>query len=221
MLKPRRALPALIAMAAVVIPSGAAASLQADYRFDNGLASAVSGAPRLHALNGATDLRQDQVDGHNDGVLEYERGTCLRLREARKVVGTPTTYTIAMTVRLNNTEGYNKLVDFDNLNEDYGLYVDDGKLDLWNLDSESGNIKARRYYQLAMTRAKSGKARGYIDGRRRVADTDEEDVHVLGADEVLHFLCDDGGSEESSGRIARLRIYDNALTDAKILDLGS
>ena len=221
MLKPRRAVPVLIAMAAFLIPSSADASLQADYRFEGGLGSAVSGAPRLAAFGGTSDLGQDNVNGSSDGVLKYGSGTCLRLRNAKKVLGSPATYTFVLLVRLTNVDGYNKLIDFDNRTEDYGLYVDDGKLDLWNLDGESGNIRAKRYYQLAMTRTSDGKARGFIDRRRRVQDTDVDDVHVLGADEVLHFLCDDGGSEQSAGRIARLRIYDNALSDGKILDLGS
>lgn len=128
-----------------------------------------------------------------------------------------------MLVRLADVDGYNKLIDFDNLQVEEGLYVDTGYLDVYPLEeSDEAVVKDGRWRQIVLTRDGSERVKGYVDGDREVTVDDPTKSQVLGADEFLHFLKDDEstGDEESAGMIARLRIYSDALSDKKIRNLG-
>jgi hypothetical protein len=212
---------ALAGAVAALAPAAAGASLQADYRFDGAYGSSVNGAPHLKR-QGPADFKKAEIGGQKQNVLDWEKGTCLRLADATKVLKSRTSYTIVMLVRLNDIDGYNKLIDFDNQLTEYGLYVDDKALYPYDLDYSAEIIRARRWYQLSLVRFGGGQIRGYIDGNRRVHTQDPDDRQVLGADGFLHFVCDDEvtGSEESGGQIARLRIWDNALESSEVDDLG-
>lgn len=208
-------------LVALLLPAAATANLQADYRFEGDLNSDVGGAPKLKETAGDGSFGHDSVGDHTNGIFKYKKGTCLRLANAQKVIKSATSYTIAMTVQLSDVDGYNKLVDLDNQTTEYGLYVDDKTLYPYSTDYSGEIIRAERYYDLALAREPSGQLRGYVDGRRRVQTQDPDDELVLGADKILHFLCDDEvtGTEESGGRIARLRIFDNAISDSAIRNL--
>ena len=189
-----------IALAAAVValaPATAGAALQADYKFDGDFKSSVNGAPNLKR-QGPADFKRAEIGGQNQNVLDWERGTCLRLANATKVVKNRGSYTIVMLVRLDNIDGYNKLIDFDNQQTEYGLYVDDKALYPYDLDYSAEIIKRKHWYQLSLVRLGGGQIRGYIDGNRRVSTQDPDERQVLGADDFLHFLCDDEatGTEE-------------------------
>ena len=212
-------MPYLIAIVvALLLPAAASANLQADYQFNGSLNSEVGGAPKLKAI-GDTDF----AGGGGNGILTWKRGTCLRLNNAEKVIRSKSSYTIAMTVRLNDVDGYNKLADLDNQTTENGLYVDDGAIYTYPLDYSGELIQPNKFYELAMTRTPDGKVHGFIDGLRRAQGSDAADKDlVLGDDKILHFLCDDEvtSSEETGGRISRLRIFDDALSDGAVKHLG-
>lgn len=204
------------------VPLAASANLKADYRFEGDLKSSTGGVPKL-VKQGAGDFVKQQVKGSHQKVLKYEEGTCLRLGDARKALGTPGTYTFVLLIRLDSVGGYRKLIDFDNQQQDAGLYVDDKTLHPYDLDYSDEVIKRDRWYQLALTRDGDGDVRGYVDGDRVVKAGDPAEDLVLGPDEFLHFLCDDEtqGDEESGGMIGRLRIFNDALSDKQIHKLGT
>jgi hypothetical protein len=182
-------------------------------------------------VNGATIPRLVKVGtgftygiaGKSDGYLAWPKGTGLRLDTAKKALGTGGNYTIAMLVKLTVTAGYGKLIDYDNLLSDNGLYNNDGRLvpyDLEGLGDPPAPIEAGKWVNIVLTRT-GGVAKGYVNGVRYFSLGDPEGMLALGSDEVLHFFMDDGNpDEETGGRVARLRIWRDPLTNYQATHLA-
>jgi hypothetical protein len=212
---------------ALLAASPAASNLRADYRFEGNFNNRVGSAPDLVPV-GVDETCPPScfkfgvpVKGTSQGAWDWAEGAGLRLDDARKAVGSPRTYSIVLLLRLDDVADYNKLIDFDNLDSEQGLYVDSGYLDIWPFEeSDEEVIRDDRWRQIVLTRNRAGKVRGYVDGERVAATKDPDEVQMLGADEKLHFLIDDGSDEHSGGYIARLRIYDGALSPRAVRKLG-
>ena len=125
-------------------------------------------------------------------------------------------------MRLDNVDFYRKLIHFGGLNNDDGFYVDDGTLYAYPRDDSHDVINADHWYQLALTRNAEGKVHAFIDGKRVLSVGDPNHTQVVGANDFLRFVIDDESTqtEESGGQMARLRIYDQALTDRAVHGLG-
>jgi hypothetical protein len=128
-----------------------------------------------------------------------------------------------LLVELDTTDSYRKLVDFDNLQSDEGWYEYSRSLypyDLGDFDYDKHRIPAGKFRQIVLTRNGHALVRGYV-GDETIGMARDRHKHIaLGADKILHFLMDDFGSEESSGQIARLRIFDSALSPKQVKHLG-
>jgi hypothetical protein len=125
-----------------------------------------------------------------------------------------------MLVRLDSVDGYRRLIDFKNATADQGLYVYGGELVFYNVaEARGGRVPANSYVQIALTREPGGAVSGYIDGVRQFLFTDSDGLAIISPANVLRFFRDDG-SEHSSGAVARIRVYDHALSPQEIAGLG-
>lgn len=207
-----------------------AAAPSADYRFEGSFASAVNGAGALRPEGPSRlcppceEFDKVKVKGERQGVWRWPEGDGLRLRNADKVLGHGgKTYTISFLVNLEKVDGYRKLVDFDDREKDEGWYVYDESLypyDLDDFDYSEPRLEVGKWHQIVLTRDGRGFVRGYVDGKILGKDRDPDKHIALGPQNKLHFLIDDGGSEYSGGMIARLRIWENAMDNAQVKDLG-
>lgn len=200
----------------------------ADYRFNENLKSSVDpdSVPRLKKVGDGFTFVSGKVRGKTDNFLKWEEGNGLKLATAKEVLGSGGDYTISMLVKLTTTDDYRKLVDFDNLLSDRGLYQYSGNLYPYDVadvpEPSPAPIVAGKWHLLVMTRA-GGKVKGYVDGTRYYTLEDPEKYEVLGPDEVLHFFIDDEETEteESAGRVSRIRIWKDPLTGNQAMNLAS
>ena len=212
----------------IAIPSSALAKApppQADYRFNLNLKSSVNkaNAPTMKEIGGGFSYYFTSIGGQRDNYLNWVSGSGLKLPQAQKVIGTPGDYTIAMLANFDEVDTYRKIVDFDNDQADEGWYVHDSYLDPFDVDDVSGPasppITGGAWHMLVMTRA-GGRVKAYVDNVRYLNLPDPTGEEVLGPQRVLRFLRDNGlGSEETGGKIARLRIWKNPLTDKQAKNL--
>jgi Concanavalin A-like lectin/glucanases superfamily len=217
---------ALTAVASLALAAGvgAKAKLTADYRLEGNLKSKGVDAPNLEEVGTGSTFDEVEVRGKLNGVWTWAIDDGLRLEQATKVLGSKgKTYTIVMLVRLDDVADYNKIVDFDNRDADEGWYVYEGGLYPYDLhfDYEKQVIEDEKWAQIALTRTEKGIVHGYADGKQVDGAKDKNRDVALGDDKILHFLLDDGNPAESSGGdIARLRIWDTALSKKRIKRLG-
>jgi hypothetical protein len=201
--------------------------LTADYRFEDNRRSAVPGASKLLVDGpGVIEFSEQKVRGSRQGVLKWPEGTGLRLNDATKAVGNQRNdYTIVMLVNLDDVASYNKVIAFRGDDEDDGLYVYSGGLYPYgpNADRYTEDVfGAGKWVQIALVRSKQGQIKCFVGDERQVREGDPEKTLVLGTEQSLLFLRDDliGSPEETGGRIARLRIWDDALSEAQIAGLS-
>lgn len=232
----------LIAVLAVAAPAGASTKLKADYRFEGNFKSATGSVARLHPettihVCPCAKLTKTNVGGTRQGVWQWPQGDGLRLGQADMALGhNGTTYTFVMLVKLHTVDGYRKLIDFDNLQNDPGIYAYNGALSPYpyEVDTTDTLIQPGGWYEIAVTRSKSGVVKGYRGGvcaphdpcvlmHRVFTVSDPNPDEVLGPDGFLHFLEDDAatsGAEASAGQIARLRIFNGPLSGRTIKRLN-
>jgi hypothetical protein len=220
------------AMLVLAVPQSGAAKLNADYRFEHNFKSSVGSPPNLQPegpprVCPCARFVRAEIGGSKQGAWKWLEGDGLKLRKAGKALGhNGHTYTFVMLVNLDSVDGYRKLIDFDNLQADQGWYVYNSALYPYNLsdfDYSSQLVTAGHWRQIAVTRDKNGVVRGYVGDKKVGMADDPGNDEALGGAAVLHFLIDDavsGGSEATGGLIARLRIWDDALSSKQIKNLG-
>lgn len=230
----------LMAIAAMIVaasagPVSAAATLVGDYQFQNTLTNSAGTAPALTEFSrkGTTaEFVTDTVAGSSRTVWDWPESHGLVLNGANNHVGN--FYSIVMLVKLDSITYYNKLIDLRHgSDQDSGLYVLDSNLVAYGCGagrSTSNPISSGTYHQIVMTRDSSKKIRLYVDGAQVATSDDTTDGCSMGAASDIHFLVDDTYTcstpeatdcEEAPGRIARLRVYNGALTSAEVASLGT
>ena len=206
----------------------------ADYRFNGNLKSSVNGdnVPELEMLGEGLTYDSREVGGKTDKFLKWGRSDGLKLADATTVLGqdVDSQYTIALYVKLKAIAGYRKLVDFDNLLSDRGLYQRDGYLYPYPVSGvdvpKEDPIVAGKWHLIVATRVVPAEdievVRGYVDGTRYYQLVDENDDQELGVDEILHFFIDDVTSEteETGGSVSRIRIWQTPLSNKRAKALG-
>jgi uncharacterized repeat protein (TIGR01451 family) len=200
-----------------------AAAVKADYQFQNSRASSFGTPPQiLDGGVGGTVYSAELIDGVSRTVLLFPAGSGVML--------TPTTptmfndrYSIVLWFRLTQIDGYRKVLDFRNGFGEMGLYVRDGRLVFYGDSSElaagsAAPIAANAYAQVVLTRDGSKNVSGYVNGALQFAFVDSQDKAVVSTSNTLRFFRDDNTTqvEHSGGAVARIRIYDDALTNAEM-----
>jgi hypothetical protein len=199
---------------------------EADYRFQNRLSSTVAGAPVLRNLNGVgvNTFGTEDVEGHDRTVLQFPEGNGLRLGNATSLV-TPTRYTIAMKFRFDAVANYARVITFKpdaNTYADTGLYVDDSDL-IWydRRYPDFDNILPDQWVTVVLTRATSGVVRAYVQGTQVFSFDDFNGRARIDPNGIVRFFRDDESDEESSGAVARIRIWDEVLTPSQVAHLSA
>ena len=156
--------------------------------------------------------------------------TVLQFPQKNGVLLTPTSgvissgvYTIVGLFRFDEISGYRKIVDFKNATADEGLYNHFGLLNFFDsAEGASAVIPAATYVQVVLTRDGSGNVVGYVNGAQQFAFLDSSNDGVIDASNTLRFFVDDtttDGLEASAGAVARIRIFDTALSAAEVAAL--
>lgn len=188
----------------------------ADYRFDGHLLSHIPGAPALQELSpGGGGFAIDNVRGESRRAWLFPAGTGFEL----DVTGLLPTqaYSVVMLVRSSDVGPYMKLLDVLDRTSDTGLYFSGDDLSYYALAFGEGEdyLQADYYYHVIVTRTSGGLYTGYIDGVERFRFQDEENVSAISNARRLVFFRDDtvtGDGENASGGVARIRLFDTALT---------
>ena len=207
-------------------PRGAFAQMlpKADYRFQNNLKTSVGTAPALTKIGPNTNtFATTNVDGSSRKVLRFPKGNGVKLSPTTGVVSSGT-YTIVALFEFDSVSGFRRIVDFKNGTSDNGLYVQNGNLRFFPSASGTGApIAANTYVQVALTRDSSGTVVGYVDGVQQFSFSDASGDAVIDANNALRFFRDNqsGGTtgEHSAGSVARIRLYDTALTAVELGEL--
>jgi concanavalin A-like lectin/glucanase superfamily protein len=211
----------LTAVALAVLALGAqaasAATLKGDYRFEGTLDSSCCGAPALTNL-GQNSFAQEVVGGSARTVLAFPLSSGVSM-PAGVIAGD--SYSITVQFRLQDITGYRRIVDFSTSTSDRGLYDLSGQLNFYPIATGSSSpppIAANSYAHVVLTRDAAGQVVGYVDGDEEITFGDSVGNAVFPPGTDVRFFKDDTviGGEESAGAVARIRVYDGALTAAEV-----
>ncbi len=189
------------------------ARLKADYQLQNSLASAKAGAPNLNNV-GSNTFGSTSVDGNPRTVLNFSPNNGLTLAPTVGIMPSDT-YTIAVLFSFKNTSSWRKILDFKNGTIDRGLFVLDGKLVLYNETSSSigASITPDTFVHVVLTRDADKRVVGYVNGVMQFQFTDVRDVATISDQNTLRFFNNiPGAGDTAAGSVARVRIYDNAIS---------
>ena len=197
----------------------ARAALQADYQFQESLASSSGTSPALAVIGTGTSFQVEPILGLGQRtVFTFPMGSGLRLNPAAALDGAA--YTIVLLARVATPTSYRKLLDFKNGTADQGLYDHAGHLQFYNYAEGVATPIDTDYHDLALTRDALGAIIVYVDGAPQHADDDSVNQYArLDASDTLRLFVDDGTSnftEASGGAVARVRIWDTALGAAAV-----
>ena len=188
----------------------------ADYLFQFNLASSSGTPPNLINYAAGNTFTNDTLDGCSRTVLSFPLHNALRLTPAAGVIPSDN-YTIVMLFRFDFTNGYRRVIDFKTATTDAGLYVLNGQLRLYNVSPNvAPTINTGAWVQVVLTRdAATGIAAGYVNGAPQFSIADPTGVAVISAANELRFFKDDA-SEDSSGAVARIRLYGLVMPPAQV-----
>ncbi|HQX23614.1 MAG TPA: hypothetical protein PLI00_00440 [Pseudomonadota bacterium] len=214
----RHALPALL----LLVAADAGAVLRADYQFQGNLNSSVAGAPALANFGAGNAYASESINAGAATVLTFPAGGGVSLPTATTIIPAGV-YSIAALVRLSDVSGYRKYVDFKNRTSDNGVYVFDGNLNFYNFATGAGAPIANNAWRtIVITRDAAGQVAGYVNGAPALGFADGSGAGVVDAANVLNFFFDDAvtSTEQSAGAVARIQVYDNALSATEVAGLG-
>ena len=191
--------------------------LRADYLFQNSLVSSVGNPPALSNL-GNNAFVTATVEGAAQTVLAFGFNDGLLLQPGTSVIPS-NVFSVVILAELDDVSYYRRLLGFPAVATDEGWYVHNGRLSYWPVvDGSSEAVEAGQFAQFVMTRAADGTVRGYVDGVLQAEFLDTDGSAGPGANGVLRFFRDNA-TEASAGQVARIRVYDVALTDAQVAAL--
>ena len=209
----------LSALPVVEFSAVTSARLKADYQFQNVLSSSVAGAPDLSNLGNNT-FGSATVDGNPRTVLRFAANNGLALAPTTGVIS-PDAYTIVVLFSFADITGYRKILDFKNGTLDEGLFVLDGSLNLYPLGSGTGApVVPNAFVQVVLTRDSDKRAVGYVNGVKQFTVSDPSDnARISDQVTLIFFQSRANTSETSAGSVARIRIYDGAISEDEVARL--
>jgi hypothetical protein len=210
----------LVASFAVGAPVARAQTLVGDYQFQDTL-GAGSGTPNFEPI-GTTAFATETVDGVSRRVLVWDQGNGIRLYPTSQL-NPASHYTIVMLLRVQQVDGYRRLIDFKQggFNDQYGLYASAGSLLFYKFNTVYGgaSITPNTWVQVVLTRDASANVVGYVNGVQQFSFMDT-DADAIAPNDALHLFKDeDGLQEETAGAIARFRLYNDALNAEQVAGL--
>jgi RHS repeat-associated protein len=193
----------------------------AEYDFNNTL-DTVNQAPSLNAINNG-EFVNDNIFGNERQVYSFDSGSGFSLDTTNLLP--IDNYSIELVFKFDDVGDWQKIIDYENLTLDTGLYVRDGELVYYNLSDNAGTVNAGEYIHLTITRsANDNQTVAYINGNLIFSFEDSSFIaDIDNADDLLTFFVDDistAGGETSSGRIALLRLYEDSLSQSDVTKLA-
>jgi OmpA-OmpF porin, OOP family len=172
-----------------------AQKLLRDYQFKETLKDSTNLGPEIQAING----------GLGNGVYTFLADQGLKLEKS----GVTDHYTIELTMKFEDVESWQKVVDFKNRSSDNGLYVYNGQLQFYDFGI-GGDFQANQEYRVKLERDRNtNMVRGYINDALTFEFADADGHAIIDNETLSFFLDDDGtGEEEAPGAVTRIRIWD-------------
>jgi Concanavalin A-like lectin/glucanases superfamily len=205
----------------------ASAALRTDYQFQNTLASSFGASPTLTTLGpGTNSFAIEYVNGSSQTVLTFPAENGVQLAPTTGVIPNDN-YTLVALFKFAQVTNrpWQRIVNFQNGTSDRGLYSHQGALELYPYArGTTATIKAEEYVLVVLTRDSAGTVTGYVDGTKQFSyDDSSTDAAVIDANNTLRFFRDNesGGpsGESSAGAVARIQLYDEALTANQVVGL--
>ncbi|MBI1348007.1 hypothetical protein GC163_17175 [bacterium] len=189
----------------------------ANYQFQNNLSSTV-GASSLAAV-GTGAYVSDTVLGQSRTVYSFTAGNGLQLNTNGLIPSN--NYTIELVFRFDDTSGYQKVLDFANRQSDGGLYVLNGGLNFYQASGSTtgGVVPTSQYIHLVARRSSAtNEFSAWIGGSPVINFPDSNSLAAVSVANLLHLFVDDTvtGGEVAPGRVALLRVYNQALSTDQI-----
>jgi Concanavalin A-like lectin/glucanases superfamily len=194
------------------------ADVVADYRFDGSLASSVSDAPDLLGISGNVRFGP----GNGRPGLAFAEGAGLSLAPATGPID-PRVYSIEVLFRFRHVSGWRKIVDFKGAESDSGLYALNGCLNFFPVAVAGWpTIAQGAFAHVVITRDAMDQVVAYVDGAAAVSFHDEHGRGIIDAAAPLRFFVDDAvtNTEESSGMVSRIRLWERTLTGPEVARLA-
>jgi len=189
-------------------------SLKADYQFNNSFQSSVGDVLDLIAL-GATNFENANVDGITTTVLTFKKGTGLSLVNCSQVI-LKHVYSIVVLFSFDDINGFKRIIDYKYRKSHSGLYTYGRNLRFHNIQAGKGKqVKAKKFMQVVITRDAYKNVNCYIDKSKEISFVDSKGLAVISNDDVLSFFKDKGNNQ-TSGAVARIRLYNKPLTYSQI-----
>jgi hypothetical protein len=112
------------------------------------------------------------------------------------------------------------LLDLKNAVGDQGLYVQDGRLNVYPAGQVSSVcITNDTWHQVVVTRDATGIVNIYSDGVLRITYNDTSGYLAVSSAAAMRFFKDEGSTEESAGYVARIRNFATALSASEVIAL--
>lgn len=136
-------------------------------------------------------------------------------------------YSIALNFNfapLNN--GWQKIVDFNDLVPDSGFYTYENKLNFYPIVSGSTPLIVNTNVDVVITRDSSSNIfTAYLNGVQELTFTDSSSLAVFGsANNIIHFFEDDASTnsrEAAPGVVNSIRIWDGALSANEVANFST
>jgi hypothetical protein len=192
----------------------------ADYQFNGTRKACGNDAPALTSL-GTTSFATEPVDGKNWKVQRFNDNSGVKLSPTTNEVS-DSVYTVVVLFRISEPAGFNRLIDFKNGISDTGLYDQGGILRFYTAAAGTSVKIGTTFVQVALTRASNKTVAGYVDGAKQFSFTDSSNDAVIFSSTLRFFQDNTGGgatNEASPGAVARIRLYNKALTASEVSGL--
>ncbi|MDH3767284.1 MAG: Ig-like domain-containing protein, partial [Gammaproteobacteria bacterium] len=171
------------------------------YDFNGDLSDTLANGVDLVASGGAVDV----------GRYFFEPNQGLRLTQALPCV---TDYAVEIRFQVNDEVlEFNKLIDFQELASDPGVYIFEGGINFFPQPDVAGLLALDTDFTVGIARA-AGQVEVYLDGNLLFSFADVENVAVP-LQNVLNFFVDDFGTlqgESFAGSVDFIRIHNDAST---------
>jgi hypothetical protein len=215
-------------MALPVAPARAA-TLTADYTFQNTYASSAGSAPAARDFDPTgTDapdngFASEVVMGVDRTVLGFPEGNGVELSTQGVIPND--SYTIAVLFRSEMDQTWSRLLEFKNMTQENGVYVtSSGSVQLYPVASGPPEaISTNDYAMVVLTRDANDNVVAYVNGVEHFTYSDTGDLTVIDpAANLLQFFVDAPvgvQGEHSAGAVARIRLWDGPLTASEVANL--
>jgi|GEM_PF-650749 len=224
---------AIIAGSLMPVMGGSAASLKASYFFQDTLSAQESTAPALNAVdplglntfeNATVFNRPLRVYHWNGDASPPQQQAGLSLNTTRLIP--VNSYSVEMAFAFDEGDNiWRRILDMRNRESGIGFYVNPANhLEVFNTNIQGkASIVANQYHHVVLTVSSTSMVKSYVDGKLDLS-VSTPLMNIDNPGKLLNFFLDntstdDSQSEFADGRVAWVRVYRGALTNAEVTRL--